>query len=111
MDEPFGLDHLEDLDVEAVEELGFLRRSVDAVVRAGSSEGWAFAVQASTSYVSAVNYLSALSSGRRVFAWPTGASPRRRSWSTCRRTPRSGGFRRRACRPTDDFGPPARSSL
>ncbi|MEU9168951.1 DUF6461 domain-containing protein [Streptomyces sp. NPDC048420] len=68
MDEPFGLDHLEDLDVEAVEELGFLSRSVDAVVRAGEIEGWAFAVQASTSYVSAVDYLPALSSGSRVLA-------------------------------------------
>ena len=68
MDEPFGLDHLEDLNVEAVEELGFLRRSVDTVMRAGSIEGWAFAVQASTSYVSAVDYLPALSSGSRVLA-------------------------------------------
>ncbi|MFF7173411.1 DUF6461 domain-containing protein [Streptomyces pseudovenezuelae] len=68
MDEPFGLDHLEDLDVEAVEELGFLRRSVDAVVRAGAIEGWTFAVQASTSYVSAHHYLPALSSGSRVLA-------------------------------------------
>ncbi|MFF0015150.1 DUF6461 domain-containing protein [Streptomyces sp. NPDC005374] len=66
MDEPFDLDHLEDLDVERVEELGFLRRSVDAVVRAGTIEGWAFAVQASTSYVSAVGYLPALSRGTRV---------------------------------------------
>ncbi|MFK4105373.1 DUF6461 domain-containing protein [Streptomyces sp. NPDC019531] len=68
MDEPFSLDHLEDLDVEAVAELGFLRRSVDAVVRAGEIEGWAFAVQASTSYVSAVNYLPVLSPGARVLA-------------------------------------------
>lgn len=68
MDEPFGLDQLEDLDVEAVEELGFLRRTVDAVVRAGEIEGWAFAIQASTSYVSAVNCLPALSSGSRVLA-------------------------------------------
>ena len=35
-------------------------------MRAGSIEGWAFAVQVSTSYVSAVNYLPALSSGSRV---------------------------------------------
>ncbi|MET8077547.1 DUF6461 domain-containing protein [Streptomyces sp. NPDC005303] len=68
MDEPFGPDHLEDLDVEAAEELGFLRRTVDAVVRAGEIDGWAFAIQASTSYVSAVNYLPALSSGSRVLA-------------------------------------------
>ncbi|CAM5286324.1 DUF6461 domain-containing protein [Streptomyces griseorubiginosus] len=68
MDEPFDLDHLEDLDVEAVEELGFLGRAVDAVVRAGETEGWTFAIQASTSYVSAVNYLPTLSSGSRVLA-------------------------------------------
>ncbi|MFD5199797.1 DUF6461 domain-containing protein [Streptomyces sp. NPDC058375] len=64
-DEPYDLD---DLDVEAVEELGFLRRETDAVVRAGSIEGWSFAIQASTSYVSARNYLSALSRGTRVIA-------------------------------------------
>ncbi|EFE64921.1 predicted protein [Streptomyces viridosporus ATCC 14672] len=32
-DEPCDFDHLEDLDVEAVEELGFLRREVDARAR------------------------------------------------------------------------------
>ncbi|WP_217178196.1 DUF6461 domain-containing protein [Streptomyces sp. AC495_CC817] len=65
-DEPYDLDHLDDLDVEAVEERGFLRPEVDAVLRAGAIEGWAFAVQASTSYVSARDYLPALSRGTRV---------------------------------------------
>ncbi|WP_030598840.1 DUF6461 domain-containing protein [Streptomyces fulvoviolaceus] len=65
-DEPFDLDHLEDLDVAAVEELGFLRRETDAVVRAGAIQGWSFAIQASTSYVSARNYLFDLSRGTRV---------------------------------------------
>ncbi|GAA2662390.1 DUF6461 domain-containing protein [Streptomyces vastus] len=67
-DEPYDLDHLDDLDVEAVEELGFLRPSTNAVIRAGSIEGWAFAIQASVSYVSAVSYLPTLSRGIRVIA-------------------------------------------
>jgi hypothetical protein len=67
-DEPYELDHLEDLDVEAVEALGFLRRETDAVVRAGSVEGWAYAIQAFTSYVSARAYLPAFSRGTRVIA-------------------------------------------
>lgn len=65
-DEPYDLDHLDDLDVAAVEERGFLRPEVDAVLRAGAIEGWAFAVQASTSYVSARDHLPALSPGTRV---------------------------------------------
>lgn len=65
-DEPFDLDHLDGLDVEAVEERGFLRPEADAVLRAGTIEGWAFAVQTSTSYVSAHDYLPALSRGTRV---------------------------------------------
>lgn len=67
-DEPYDLDFLEDLDVEAVEERGFLRREADAIVRAGSIEGWAFAIQASTSCVSARDYLPGLSRGTRVIA-------------------------------------------
>ncbi|WP_431789174.1 hypothetical protein HLK56_32005 [Streptomyces sp. G9] len=67
-DEPYDLDHLDDLNVEAVEELGFLRRETDAVVRAGSVEGWAFAIQASTSYISARNYAPTLSRGTRLIA-------------------------------------------
>ncbi|WP_328499793.1 DUF6461 domain-containing protein [Streptomyces sp. NBC_00457] len=67
-DEPYDLDHLDDLDVEAVEELGFLQPEADAVVRAGSIEGWTFAIEASTSYVSARAYLPALSRGTRVIA-------------------------------------------
>lgn len=67
-DEPYDLDFLEDLDVEAVEERGFLQREADAIVRAGSIEGWAFAIQASTSYVSARNYLPVLSRDTRVIA-------------------------------------------
>ncbi|GGK44707.1 DUF6461 domain-containing protein [Streptomyces flaveus] len=67
-DEPYDLDFLEDPDVEAVEERGFLQREADAIVRAGSIEGWAFAIQASTSYVSARNYLPVLSRGARVIA-------------------------------------------
>ncbi|MFF3343589.1 DUF6461 domain-containing protein [Streptomyces flavidovirens] len=51
-----------------MEELGFLRRETDAVVRAGSIKGWSFAIQASTSYVSARNYLPTLSRGTRVIA-------------------------------------------
>ncbi|MEE1759800.1 DUF6461 domain-containing protein [Streptomyces sp. SP18BB07] len=65
-DEPYDLDHLDGLDVEAVEERGFLRPEVDAVLRAGAIEGWGFAVQTSTSYVSARDYLPALSRGTRV---------------------------------------------
>ncbi|WP_328771754.1 DUF6461 domain-containing protein [Streptomyces sp. NBC_00286] len=67
-DEPYDLDFLEDLDVEAVEERGFLQRYADAIVRAGSIEGWAFAIQASTSYVCARDYLPVLSRGTRVIA-------------------------------------------
>ncbi|MET7731424.1 DUF6461 domain-containing protein [Streptomyces sp. NPDC005402] len=67
-DEPWNLDHLGDLDVAALEELGFLRSEVDAVVRAGSAGGWAYAIQASVSYVSARNHLPALSRGTRVLA-------------------------------------------
>ncbi|MEU6347926.1 DUF6461 domain-containing protein [Streptomyces sp. NPDC047072] len=63
MDEPFELDHP---DVETLEELGFLRRSVDAVVRAGAIEGWAFAIQASTSYVTTRNFLPTLCADTRV---------------------------------------------
>ncbi|MGW0419076.1 hypothetical protein [Streptomyces sp. NPDC003015] len=81
MDEPFSLDHLEDLDVEVVEELGFLRRTVDAVVRAGEIEGWAFAIQASTSYVSAVNYLPR-SPRAAVSSPPAVTSTPRSGWST-----------------------------
>ncbi|MFI6434192.1 DUF6461 domain-containing protein [Streptomyces sp. NPDC050759] len=67
-DEPYDLDFLEDLDVEAVEERGFLRREADAIVRSGSIESWAFAIQASVSYVSARDYLPVLSRGTRVIA-------------------------------------------
>ncbi|MFI5481639.1 DUF6461 domain-containing protein [Streptomyces rubiginosohelvolus] len=67
-DELYDLDHLDDLNVEAAEELGFLRRETDAVVRAGSVEGWAFAIQASTSYISARNYAPTLSRGTRLIA-------------------------------------------
>ncbi|MFJ2854555.1 DUF6461 domain-containing protein [Streptomyces rubiginosohelvolus] len=67
-DDPYDLDHWGDLNVEAVEALGFLRRETDAVVRAGSIEGWAFAIQASTSYVSAWNYAPTLSRGTRLIA-------------------------------------------
>lgn len=67
-DEPYDLDHLDDLDVEAVEELGFLEPSVDAVLRAGAIEEWSFAIQASTSYVSSRVYLPELSRGTRVIA-------------------------------------------
>jgi hypothetical protein len=67
-DEPYDLDHLDGLDVAAVESLGFLRRETDAVIRAGEIQGWGFAIQASTSYLSAVNRLPALSRGTRVIA-------------------------------------------
>ncbi|MGI5454399.1 DUF6461 domain-containing protein [Streptomyces sp. CA-249302] len=67
-DEPYDLDHLADLDVEAVAERGFLRRETDAVVRAGALAGWSFAIQASTSYVSSRVYLPTLSRGTRVIA-------------------------------------------
>ncbi|MGW0822522.1 DUF6461 domain-containing protein [Streptomyces sp. NPDC002845] len=67
-DEPYDLDHLDDLDVEAVEERGFLRRETDAVIRAGAIEGWSFAIQASTSYVSSRGYLPELSRDTRVIA-------------------------------------------
>ncbi|MFF0083343.1 DUF6461 domain-containing protein [Streptomyces canus] len=67
-DEPWDLDHLEDLEVAAVEALGFLRPETDAVVRAGSARGGAYAIQASLSYVSARNHRPALSRGTRVIA-------------------------------------------
>lgn len=67
-DEPYDLVRLDELDVEALEENGFLRREADAVIRAGAIEGWAFAIQASTSYVSSRNYLPTLSRGTRVIA-------------------------------------------
>ncbi|MFI1226500.1 MULTISPECIES: DUF6461 domain-containing protein [unclassified Streptomyces] len=67
-DEPYDLDYLDNLDVDAVEELGFLRRETDAVVRAGSIDRWSFAIQASTSYTSARNYLPTVSQGTRVIA-------------------------------------------
>lgn len=63
MDEPFDLDRP---DAGILERLGFLRRSVDAVVRAGAIEGWGFAIQASTSYVCARDFLPALGAGIRV---------------------------------------------
>ncbi|MFJ4826846.1 DUF6461 domain-containing protein [Streptomyces bacillaris] len=67
-DEPYDLDYLDGLDIEAVEGLGFLQSETDAVVRAGAIEGWSFAIQASTSYTSARNYLPTLSQGTRVIA-------------------------------------------
>lgn len=65
MEEPYDLD---DMDEEALEALGFLRPEANAIIRAGSVEGWSFAIQASTSYVSARNYLPTLSQGTRVVA-------------------------------------------
>ncbi|MGW0602069.1 hypothetical protein ACWD11_33795 [Streptomyces sp. NPDC002776] len=92
-DEPNDLDHLDDLDVEAVEELGFLRPSTNAVIRAGSTatEGWSVAIQASVSYVSAVSYLPRS---------PGAPASSRRAWT---RTPYSGWSTRWtgvSCRPS-----------
>ncbi|WP_369259650.1 DUF6461 domain-containing protein [Streptomyces sp. R35] len=71
MEEPYDLDDMDGIDEETLDALGFLRPEANAIIRAGPAGAWSFAIQASTSYVSASDYLPALSRGTRVVAAST----------------------------------------